>query len=306
MSVELAQEANFTFGAETHRIADLQLLGRLYKSPPMRAVDPFVQRRLDRGLTAASPDPPARQTGRDDLAVVDDQAVTGAQLIRQVTDGTVVALGNLTGPHHQEPCGVPRRCRPQGNAIRRQVEIKQICAHGFPSSCPALGSSRRPARAQALCRASTFCDFASLKDVDGRDIGGRKHAVLQTAMPGHGVATAPAGANDYAPIVALTILSGSLTGSPRLIWSTCSMPSITLPQTVYWLLRKLASSKQMKNWLSPESGLLARAIDTVPRTWGSRLNSALSFFPDPPVPVPCGHPVCAMKPSITRWNTMPS
>ena len=126
MSVELAQEANFTFGAETHRIADLQLLGRLYKSPPMRAVDPFVQRRLDRGLTAASPDPPARQTGRDDLAVIDDKAVTGAQLIRQVADGTVDELRSLPGPHHQQPCGVPRRRRPQSNAIRRQVEIKEF------------------------------------------------------------------------------------------------------------------------------------------------------------------------------------
>src|ERR1700733_12537356 len=67
-----------------------------------------------------------------------------------------------------------------------------------------------------------------------------------------------------------------------------------------------ASSKQMKNWLSPESGLAARAIDVVPRTCGSLLNSALSFLPEPPVPVPCGHPVCAMKPSMTRWNTMPS
>src|SRR5664280_1228608 len=110
----------------------------------------------------------------------------------------------------------------------------------------------------------------------------------------------------HAPIVALLILSGSLTGSPFLILSTFSMPSITLPQAVYWLSRKWASSKQMKNWLSPESGLAARAIDTVPRTCGSLLNSALSFWPEPPVPVPCGQPVCAMKPSITRWNTMPS
>jgi hypothetical protein len=33
--------------------------------------------------------------------------------------------------------------------------------------------------------------------------------------------------------VATTILSGSFTGSPRLILSTFSMPEITLPQTVY-------------------------------------------------------------------------
>src|SRR4051812_45108643 len=53
---------------------------------------------------------------------------------------------------------------------------------------------------------------------------------------------------------ALMILSGFFTGSPRLILSTFSMPEVTLPHTVYWLLRKEASSKQMKNWLSPESG----------------------------------------------------
>ena len=35
----------------------------------------------------------------------------------------------------------------------------------------------------------------------------------------------------------------------------------------------------MKNWLSPESGLAARAIDVVPRTCGSLLNSAFSFLP---------------------------
>src|ERR1019366_7294065 len=68
------------------------------------------------------------------------------------------------------------------------------------------------------------------------------------------------GGISHAPIVALTILSGLLTGSPRLILSTFSMPSITLPQAVYWLSRKRASSKQMKNWLSPEAGLAARAI----------------------------------------------
>src|SRR5258705_11045687 len=64
---------------------------------------------------------------------------------------------------------------------------------------------------------------------------------------------------------ALTILSGFCTGSPRLILSTFSMPDVTLPQTVYWLLRNEASSKQMKNWLSAESGLAARAIQAGPR-----------------------------------------
>ena len=64
----------------------------------------------------------------------------------------------------------------------------------------------------------------------------------------------------------VTILSGSSTGSPRLILSTCSMPSTTRPHTVYWPSRNEASSKQMKNWLSALSGLAARAMDAVPRT----------------------------------------
>ena len=38
-----------------------------------------------------------------------------------------------------------------------------------------------------------------------------------------------------------------------------------------------ASSKQMKNWLLALSGSDVRAIDAVPRTCGSRLNSALSW-----------------------------
>ena len=48
-------------------------------------------------------------------------------------------------------------------------------------------------------------------------------------------------------IWAFKILSGLITGSPRLILSTFSMPSVTVPQTVYWPLRNGASAKQMKN-----------------------------------------------------------
>jgi protein ImuA len=39
----------------------------------------------------------------------------------------------------------------------------------FTSSCPALGSGLRPARAHALCRASTSSGSTSKQDVDGRD-----------------------------------------------------------------------------------------------------------------------------------------
>ncbi len=62
----------------------------------------------------------------------------------------------------------------------------------------------------------------------------------------------------------------------------------------------------MKNWLSALFGSEARAIDTIPRTCFSLENSALSLWPEPPVPVPVGSPVCAINPSITRWNGTPS
>src|SRR3954454_14442128 len=91
--------------------------------------------------------------------------------------------------------------------------------------------------------------------------------------------------NGYAASAAmraLMILSGSFTGSPRLILSTFSMPEVTLPHTLYWLLRKEASSKQMKNALSPESGVAARAIVGVPATGDGVLNSAFSFSAEPP------------------------
>jgi hypothetical protein len=57
------------------------------------------------------------------------------------------------------------------------------------------------------------------------------------------------------------LLTIPLAPVPRLILSTASIPSITCPQTVYCLSKKPASAKQMKNWLSAESELAARAIE---------------------------------------------
>ena len=65
------------------------------------------------------------------------------------------------------------------------------------------------------------------------------------------------------------------------------MPLSTSPQTVYWLSRKRASSKQMKNWLLALLGSWVRAIEQTPRTCGSLLNSALRLgMSEPPVPRP--------------------
>src|SRR3954453_21971961 len=74
--------------------------------------------------------------------------------------------------------------------------------------------------------------------------------------------------------VALMILPGSRGGSPTGSASTYSMPLSTSPQTVYWLSRKPASSKQMKNWLLALFGSEVLAIEAVPRPCGALLNSA--------------------------------
>src|SRR3546814_1331621 len=74
------------------------------------------------------------------------------------------------------------------------------------------------------------------------------------------------------------------------------MPSVTSPQTVYCRSRKVASPKQMKNWLLAEFGFDVRAMEQTPRTCGSAENSAFrSGFSDPPMPVPVGSPPCAMR-----------
>ena len=58
---------------------------------------------------------------------------------------------------------------------------------------------------------------------------------------------------------ALTIFPGWRGGSPLGSASTCSMPSVTSPHTVYWPSRKPPSSKQMKNWLLALFGSLTSA-----------------------------------------------
>ena len=103
------------------------------------------------------------------------------------------------------------------------------------------------------------------------------------------------------------LVPGSRGGSPLGSASTCSIPLSTSPHTVYWPSRKRASSKQMKNWLLALSGSDVRAIEQVPRTWGSLENSALRLgLSEPLDPVPVGSPPCTMKPGMTRWNFTPS
>src|SRR5207302_11156648 len=82
-----------------------------------------------------------------------------------------------------------------------------------------------------------------------------------------------------------TILSGSTTGSPRLILSTTSMPDTTSPITVYLPFSDAPSANMMKNCEFAELGSLVRAMPTMPRLNGTLENSAGRFgYFEPPVP----------------------
>ena len=92
------------------------------------------------------------------LASSDHDRLGIGRIARPLSESAAAKPQSLTFRRHPEVAaeGGPRRLAAEGVLVVRP-----------PSSCPALGSGLRPARAQALCRASTSCDFASLKDVDG-------------------------------------------------------------------------------------------------------------------------------------------
>ena len=147
-------------------------------------------------------------------------------MIRQVEDRAVLETRRAMWPDNEEPRGVARFRGAQRNAFRRQIEIEEIYAHDeIAAREPAIISSRRRQPGKTAPGAANF-------------------AIMRL---------------DVSATVAETILSGSRTGSPRLILSTFSMPAVTFPQTVYCLSRKRASPKQMKNCELAEFGRPARA-----------------------------------------------
>jgi hypothetical protein len=141
LSIKLTEKTDLPLGAEPQRIPGLELFGRLHKGPPARPVQPPVQGGLDRGFVAPAAYSTAGQPRRDDLAVIDHQAVAGPQEIRQVANAAVGQFGRLAGFHHQQPGTVARDCGPQGNAVRRQVEIEEVGLHAFLLSRPSKSSA---------------------------------------------------------------------------------------------------------------------------------------------------------------------
>ena len=73
------------------------------------------------------------QPRRDDLGVVEDEHVAGAQEVRQVAHGTVFEPRLAVRPHREQTRRIARGCRPKRDPLLGQVEIEQVDAHAAPA-----------------------------------------------------------------------------------------------------------------------------------------------------------------------------
>ena len=218
------------------------------------------------------------------LRVIDDEDIAGAQEVRQVADGPILeprlapdahlagVRGN--GVHHEHPRGVARRCRPQRDALGRKVEVEEVSAHDIKTVIPARAERANPVEASRVP-----ASVASLRG--GPRLSAEEYAQLRRHL----------GADDLVRI-AHRLAALDLVDVVHAFDHVAPGGVLVVEEC-----RVVEADEELA---VAAVRICARAIDTVPRTCGSLLNSAFSFWPEPPVPVPCGQPVCAMKPSITR------
>ncbi len=167
--------------------------------------------------------------------IVEHQRIAGAQQVRQVahdcrsSSGRAGPRRRAAAPHRAAPPAAARSRSSGSSKSKRSAWLTEGAPAGARSVVamedlnePRLGlpDSRR---ARLFFRRSRRSSSPALPPERGEGTARASAASAAT----HGV----------------TIWSGPCTGSPRLILSTFSMPSTTLPQTVYWLSRKRASSK---------------------------------------------------------------
>ncbi len=112
-----------------------KLLGRPHEGAPARAVEPLGQRRLDLRLGVAA-DAPAGQPRRDHARVVDHQRIAGiaadpAGRARRWSSSSGAPPGRTTSSRAASRGTIG----PQRDALGRQVEVEQIGAHDYRSSC---------------------------------------------------------------------------------------------------------------------------------------------------------------------------
>ena len=104
--VELSEEAHAPLAAEADDVALAEPLCRLHQRLPARPVDALDQRRLDFRLGVAA-EPAPGQLGRDDLRVVDDELIAGAQELRQIAHAAI--FERPARPDDEHARGIARR-----------------------------------------------------------------------------------------------------------------------------------------------------------------------------------------------------
>src|SRR5262249_1823690 len=207
------------------------------------AVEAPVQRRFDLAFFAAA-DATADQARRDHPCVVDDQRVAGLQQIGEIAYSVILQFRRAAS-------GV-------GAAGPHYHQPRRVTRHDR--------TQRNPGRRKI-----------EIKEIGTHGLSSRQRAAERRA-PDDIVQ------DQGAPVAidAFRILSGSRTGSPRLILSTFSMPSTTCPHTVYWRVGKEGTGKQKEKRVYAEKGRAPGAHGGGARPSRSAFESGRICFPLPP------------------------
>ena len=138
LGVERAEQAGGAFAqpAEAHALADIQLFGGPHEGPPALRRLALMQSRLDPRDSRAAP-PRADEPRRNHACVVDDERVTRLEERWKIKHGAV-RESRRARLDAEQPRRVSGHAGPQRDALRRQVEVEEIDAHGC------LGARRPP------------------------------------------------------------------------------------------------------------------------------------------------------------------
>ncbi len=124
--IKLTEKAHAPLVAKADDIPRCEALGGFDEGPPVRAVNPFDQRCLDRRFDITPSNAPPLQAGGNDLGVIDHQCIAWTQQIRQIANDPILPFRHVAGPHHQQLGAVARLRGSQRNPLPRKFEIEQI------------------------------------------------------------------------------------------------------------------------------------------------------------------------------------
>jgi hypothetical protein len=128
--IERAEEADAALGAEPDAVADRQSFARLGESLPARTVETLMQQGFDPWRRVTAPDPVAGECGGNDFRLIENEDVAGIEQRGKIADDAVF---ETIGLYDEKLRSIAWMCRPQRDAVFRQIEIEIGDAHdGVP------------------------------------------------------------------------------------------------------------------------------------------------------------------------------